>query len=189
MSAARDRLKSFGQGQIPPEKAPLAFRVGTVLAFDQTLTKTGMALVRCNTDQTLTVLQTRMIKPDVPKTLKGNEGTTQKALILHDLLVREKDEWLNEDVALEMPPAGGGLHRSESSLIAQIMVRLVWPEATLIHAKTARSKLLGDPKADKAAVKAWVLETFPTLDKSVGPLNYDTYDAIFIACAHLLEES
>jgi Holliday junction resolvasome RuvABC endonuclease subunit len=185
---AFDRLAKFRPGVIPEGK-PLIEVLderevrfhGVLLCCDQTISKTGWSILRCNTDtQTIVVTDTGMIVTP-PTGIKGYQDYLLRgedlALALQPLI-----EHRNPDVIVhEEPPMGTGLRSPESSLAAAMVIRIVGQQHKIktvsVHSKKAKKHLTGNGNADKKEVREVVLGRVRMLaDKP--RMNYDISDAI-----------
>lgn len=164
------------------------FAEGSVLAFDQTLTKTGWAVVTCAGG--IGVTSGGMLVPRIDTSLKSFEQTLAKAeelgLLLDDLV--GEFYWVDQ-VVHEMPAVHG--HRTESSLMAAREVRRVIAESLsktveAINRQAAYATIVGDRHAPKRVMKEAVERLAPT--RHVERWNQDVSDAAGLALKYLYDK-
>lgn len=172
--------------------APAAedFAFGTVLAFDQTITKTGVALV--DHDYTgIHVRVTNLIKPVAGDHLRGFEQTLTKSLAMERgvcgvlLMLGKVDA-----IVHEMPSVMG--YRIESSLLAAHSVRSMASQHSrgvpvhMVSNQAMRAVLNApDQRDEKKYVKAAVEALVDMSARGPGPWNQDVHDAVGLALTYL----
>jgi hypothetical protein len=137
-----------------------------VLAFDASLSNVGWAVIWAEPDM-VHVSQAGTLRPLEPD--DGYIGTWRRASELrHQLLNSEQFVWhrrARTKTVVEAPPVGGGLHRTESSLIAGMMVWQVFDDVQPVSATHVSSVLLNEPKIlsddRKKRVRAEVIRLIP----------------------------
>lgn len=163
-----------------------ALAQGHVLAFDQTLSNTGMAWV-INDEQGLRAIDCKNLVQTT--TARGHESSIRKALLLHNTLrfdVRESIPGLNaQAVVYEQPPVMG--YRIESSLMAALAVRMVWHEAIGVSNQHAKAIFLGSGQHTKADVKACINDYIPNFMRT-GPWNEHVRDAVLLGMTYLYDQ-
>lgn len=93
---------------------------GRLLAFDQSLSSTGYALITCDNDGAY-IWETGVLK--TTHDLRGHEKTLQRYLeLVHDLDDLVDKVGTVQDIVYETPPVGGRMIRPESSLLAAAAV-------------------------------------------------------------------
>lgn len=159
------------------------FSYGSVLAFDQTLSNTGVAWV-VNDDKGLRALDcTNLVQIDPHK---GHEGTIRKAQMLYSSFSYDMGNSMagrNADVIVYEQPAVVG-HRIESSLLAAFTVRLVWPSAVGIYNQHAKAVLLGPGAKEKKDVRFAVEALIPNWQRT-GAWNQHVHDAVMLGLTYL----
>jgi Holliday junction resolvasome RuvABC endonuclease subunit len=163
-----------------PGIAPLAPRFeGKIACFDQTLSKTGAALLVCRASK-LVPMRSMMFKPTTEE--EGNEANFFKGVELHNAY----RIWLvSHEVALvahESPPVGGGkLMRPESSLMAALALRIACDglglPVVMVRPQDVKKRLTGNAKAEKKDVKLAIEQFIPEVS-DLRPWNQDVSDAI-----------
>lgn len=182
MSSLEEALTGLkATAKAEPGIAPLApIFVGAMACWDQTLSKTGGAIIRVTQSGSIVPMRTIMLEPT--STEEGNEGNFDKVVQLHRhfvaILTRENVKL----VAHESPPVGGGkLMRPESSLMAATALRIACDTlgitVVMYRAQDVKLRLTGDKKASKAEVKAAIERLIPDV-KALKPWNQDVSDAI-----------
>jgi hypothetical protein len=160
-----DDARSQLQGRKPPAKGdPWHFPVlddfaqgVRVLAFDATLSHTGWILFEVS-PRWIIVRYKGCINPVTE--LTGYRGTWEKARHLRAALDSVILQHGSADAhrVVEAPSVGGG-SRTESSLIAGLLVYLDWPRATHdLSATHVSAVLLGDPRVRSAERKVRIRE-------------------------------
>lgn len=205
MEALRERIKESSAGRKRRGRrrvfeAPTVedFAYGWVLAFDQTLTKTGWALVCHNppADATprpvvpgLSIAAGGLIRPEIPA-LRSFEETFAKAEAMGEALGRVIDEhqWVHA-VVHEMPAVIG--HRLESSLMAAREIRRAnhgRRPVSMISRQQAYATLVGAPHTDKAHGTARVNVLIPREQRHTTHWNQDVHDAVLLGLQHLYNQ-
>lgn len=170
---------------------------GQVLCFDQTVTNTGVAILRYDPDcfPGLVVDYTAMLRP--PKDdLKSHEATYARARAVHRQIEAEVAKFRiyasNPRKIIGERPAVTG-HRTESCFLAgYALSHATGGQAELVSNIHAKAVLLGPKakgapawtKADvKRAVEHYVLPPDPGM-----PWNEHVRDAIMLGLAHMFDE-
>lgn len=162
-----------------------------ILAFDQTLGNTGVALLAEDGGDP-SILKTWLIKRPEDG-LKGFAATYARAEALRTSLrhffLREIGYKSITRVVHEMPAAYG--YRTESSLIAGYVLQTVVADLgmkppALIANQHAKKVLTGGPKATKAEVKAAVSAFLP--EDGLKPWNEHTADAAMLGYTYIIDE-
>lgn len=192
--AAVTSKKSRKKAWTPPRAAELGgyegdFAYGLVQAFDQTLTNTGMVIIRSN-EAGVHLLAASMIRPP-ESDLKSIEATYAKSVAI-ELGIRRARHGLAamaDWVVYERPPTGG--MRIESSLMAgREVYRATDGNGVMVdnrHAKvvlTGRAGTRADP-VTKAHVKEAV-ERYLT-PATAMPWNEHVRDAAMLGLVHLFD--
>jgi Holliday junction resolvasome RuvABC endonuclease subunit len=160
----------------PATLADLAY--GSLLAFDQSLTNTGLAYIQ-HDPAGISVL-TEMYQQVVDDA--GHLGSLAKFRMLYDGLSRT--HWAKEhhQVVYEQPVVQG--HRTESILMGAGAVTLIWRSAQPISNQHAKSVIVANHMATKAQVGAAVNALVP---HHLGPWNEHTRDAVLLGLAYLYD--
>lgn len=171
------------------------FGHGTVLAFDQTVTKTGYAVVRHGHDG-LHVLDGNLIVPKAGNHLLGFEQTLVKSVAMEQALnmVLMLVGGSIDVVVHEMPAVTG--YRIESSLLGAHAVRV----ATLNHARgvpvrsvsnQAMRAVLNTPEErhEKKYVGIAVNDLIPRERRTTQRWNQDVHDAVGLALTYLYQKA
>lgn len=172
------------------------FAHGLVQAFDQTLTNTGVVLIKSN-DLGLHLLSTAMIRPpsDVLE-IASTEGNYGRADSIHDGILQHRSGFAAsaDAIVYERPPVKG--MRIESILLAGREVhRATGGRAVMVDNRHAKKLLIGragtrQNPVTKAHVKEMVeayLEP-PAQQGKLMPWNEHVRDACMLALAWLLDE-
>jgi Holliday junction resolvasome RuvABC endonuclease subunit len=172
------------------------FADGVVLAFDQTLTKTGWAVI-WKWDGKFKIDDGGLIQPTIPLDLKGFEQTFAKAEHLGEGIgnvIKYHFSYV-DGVVHEMPSVQG--NRIESSLMAAREIRreLAKEQArrcgdTRIHLamygrQQAYSVITGNPHSPKKRMSEEVNRLFPSDMRSTTHWNQDVHDAVGLALLDL----
>lgn len=170
------------------------FGLGTVLAFDQTATKTGFAVVRHGHDG-LYVLDGNLVETKAGEGLVGFEQTLRKSVAMEQALSRVV-MLLGASVDAivhEMPAVSG--YRIESSLLGAHAVRM----AALAHARgvpvrtisnQAMRAVLNAPEQrdEKRYVGIAVDALIPRQQRTTKRWNQDVHDAVGLALTYLYQK-
>jgi hypothetical protein len=195
--AARTRLRATRQAapQRPVWQPPGwddLFQRRVIIAFDASLVNTGWVLFRAWLAG-VDVIGHGTIRPVTEET--GYMATWERARQLEAALWDEslvircmRDE--ETLMAVEAPPVGGGLHRTESSLIAGLTV---WRQApgkcAVVSATHVSAVLLGEPgirsRKRKPAIKAAVARYVP--DSSGRGWTEHERDALSVGLTRLFD--
>ena len=167
---------------------------GQLLCFDQTLSNTGVAILRYDPDNGLSVDYTALLSADTGE--KSHEGTYAKARVMERQIDREIARFRlyganPRRIVFERPPVSG--FRSESSLMAGYAVsRYGGDQASMVANNHMKAVLLGPKakgapawtKADvKRAVETYVLPPEPGM-----PWNEHVRDAVALGLTYLYDE-
>lgn len=168
------------------------FRSGTqILAFDQTLSNCGWALI--NTEEGLSVVASSTIRPPHLGSVKGFEATFAKAVVLAreiaDTLATLGGQF--EYAVLELPSVVG--YRTESSLAAALTICVEMDRQGLgmpqmVSRQAAGALLVGDRHASKAESSAFVNDLLPDHPVGTGCWTEHVRDACFVGLETLYEE-
>jgi hypothetical protein len=188
---ARRRLQARKTAPARPPWRPLVaadLQPGVrVLAFDASLANVGWALAWAEPDK-VHVSAHGTIRPKARD--DGYMGTWRRAAELRAALLGDGLFYAHarsgSPVGVEAPVVGGG-HRTESSLVAGLMVWQTFDEVQVVSATHVSAVLLGDSKIKSAerkpAVKAAVCRLVP---EAAGPdWNEHGRDAVSVAVTML----
>jgi hypothetical protein len=178
----------------PPTLADFAH--GIVQAFDQSLSNTGMALVKSN-ESGLHVLATAMIRPpaDVQE-LKGYTGNLAKADSQYAGMLRARTGFAaNADVTIGEHPPVKGQRMDSITLAGRELHRATAGRVVFMDNRHAKAVIVGragtkERPVTKAHVKEAV-EAYVTKPEDKGlhsPWNEHTRDAVLLALAWLYDE-
>lgn len=161
----------------PATRGDLAF--GKILAYDQTLTKTGYAYI--DHSENGLWAQTGMLTQFTDDA--GHMGSIDKFKMLHESLA--DSHWADTFIPtiFETPPVQG--YRIESSLMAAAAICLVYPNAIPISNQHAKSVIVANHMATKAQVGAAVNNL---VTDHLGPWNEHTRDAVMLGLAYLYDQ-
>lgn len=160
-----------------------------ILAFDQSLTHCGWALV--NTEEDITVPDSGTIRaPILGSSVRGFQATMAKSIPL----ARKVADLLNhlygqfEQTVLEMPSVAG--YRTESSLIAAVTIcveldRLGLEQPVLVSRQSAGAKLCGNRMAYKKESSELVNRLVAHHPSGTGQWTEHVRDAVFVGLTHL----
>lgn len=172
-----------------PVLADLAY--GTVLAFDQTYSKTGFVVLSHRPSGLVVHRKGKLVEPPLPD-LKGFADTIQRSVWMteriHNVIQEVTLDHPTLQIAHEMPAAHG--HRIESSLIGAIAVnlaceRLRLRKPTMIGKQHVAAVLCPpDDRGGKPAIKR---ATMRYLDTNTREWVEDTRDALAIALTYLYD--
>lgn len=159
-----------------------------VLAFDQTLSHCGMALVSAQGGVPL-VRFAGELRPQVDPALTSFERTYAKALALRGLL-REPEPVTAmacaDIIVYEMPAVGG--YRTESSLLAGYVVRQFAHESGLpvaMVSNTSMRALIAPVSEGKAPIARAIDALVPEGRRYARSWNEHVRDAVGLALTHL----
>lgn len=175
----------------PPTVAD--FRIESqILAFDQTLSNCGWALLNTD-DGTLNVPESGTIKPPTLGGQKGFEATLAKAVPLASRIQHVLNMQFGrfEEVVLELPAVVG--YRTESSLIAAVMIcveldRMGCKQPEFVSRQAAGSVLVGDRHASKAESSRFVNDLVSEHPTGPGCWTEHVRDACFVGMKFLYQE-
>ena len=189
--AVRGRRKVF---RLPE---PEDFRPGTVLAFDQTLTKTGWVLLS-NGPLGLEIVAGGLLRPIVDPTLTSFTETLAKAVSMQHqyvitlswhCLAGGNPDYRPEAIVHEMPAVMG--YRTESSLGAAIALHIAAENLDLLDRVHMLSKqrayghLVGVYPTEKKYVTTAVNRLIPKDRRWTSAWNQDVHDAALLGLDHL----
>lgn len=175
----------------PPTAAD--FRIESqILAFDQTLSNCGWALLSTK-GGALTVRDSGTIKPPTLNGQKGFEATLAKAVPLASRIqhVLNLNHGLFEEVVLELPAVVG--YRTESSLIAAVMIcveldRMGCKQPEFVSRQAAGTILVGNRHATKAESSQFVNNLIIGHPTGPGCWTEHVRDACFVGMKFLYQE-
>ena len=160
--------------------------IGPVLAFDQSLSRTGWALMDC--------LHPYVHDRGLLTTSPGDETSIEGSLVRATALEEEIDHlvWRLDApglmIAHEAPAVAGW--RTDSSLLVALAIRIIARRRKLplhmVYAQHAKRRMTGNANADKPEVKVALEEMWPHL-KGTRPWNNDIRDAVLIGILALEE--
>lgn len=167
---------------------------GQLLCFDQTLTSTGVAILRYDPDYGIGVDYTTVLSARTD--LESHEGTYAKAKDIEELVGREIARFRlysanPRRIVYERPPVTG--FRTESSLLAGYAVaKHGGDQASMVSNNHMKAVLLGPkPKSAPAWTKAHVkaaVETYVLPPEPGMPWNEHTRDAVALGLTYLYDE-
>lgn len=161
----------------PVKIASLATDV-PVLAFDQSLSHTGWVLTVLHNTGRAEVLDRGTFKmTDIVE--KGHEGSLLRGVQLQTLLSHSRNDVV-DDVVYETPPVRG--YRIESSLLAALAVRVVYPGAVGVQRQRAISLFL---PMEKRSEKKHTIEVVERFTGRADRWNEHERDAFLLAMAYL----
>jgi hypothetical protein len=161
--------------------------VGSILAFDQTLSNTGFVILEAR----LVIRHVGMISPaDTGE--KGHLDNLLKAQAIFakamEIVAMAKQHAPNLRIVHETPPItgkGARMSRPESSLLAAHSIRLAAHlqgvhDIHMIGAQAVKSRFTGDRNADKKVMHDVLYREFPEI-RERKPNNDNTRDALGLA--------
>lgn len=164
---------------------------GWVLSFDQAIAHTGWVKMRGD-ERGYIVQATGHIKTEVGDR-QGFSDTFRRVDEMEAEIAGVIDKWLGSGVLVyEMPAVFG--KRTDSSLQAATVVRVLAKRAgvampMMVNGQQVKTRITGNPKADKAAIRAGVHRLVPGLGTmNLKPLNEHVYDAMAQAITVICEE-
>jgi Holliday junction resolvasome RuvABC endonuclease subunit len=159
-----------------------------VLAFDATLSHTGWVLLDAM-GGVITVLAKGVINPQTSQV--GYLATWEKAHNLRGALMgmRLLTSGRLYRAVVEAPSVGGG-HRTESSLIAGLMVSLEEPEVVAVSATRVSKVMLGDARVRKEERKPRIREAVVRLIPEAAGRGWNEHirDAAATGLTHLYDQ-
>lgn len=174
----------------PPEKEPVVFKHGTVLAFDQSIANTGWVLLESDKEG-IWVRDCGSLAVPPEGYPKGHAGTLLRAdhlAVLAGPVLRIPVT----TVVHETPPvATGKMSRPESSLVSAAVIRqaALREGHTVVMVSNQHSKkvIAGNGNADK---KAWhaAMEQMPWHHFGTKPTNEGQRDAMCLGLTWLIEK-
>jgi Holliday junction resolvasome RuvABC endonuclease subunit len=175
----------------PP--TPADFRIESqILAFDQTLSNCGWALVNTEGGK-VTIPESGTIKPPTLNGQKGFEATLAKAVPLASRIqhVLNGQYGRFEEVVLELPAVVG--YRTESSLIAAVMIcveldRMGCKQPEFVSRQAAGTVLVGDRHASKTESSRFVNDLITEHPTGTGCWTEHVRDAVFVGAKYLYVE-
>jgi hypothetical protein len=191
--AAKGTRKPSKKAWEPPTAEDFAH--GTVLAFDQTVTKSGFAMVRSGHDG-LWVVGGDLLVPKAGERLTGFEQTLVKAVAMHRAITLATILLGGSVDAIvhEMPAVQG--YRIESSLMAAMSVRIAAGESArgvpifMVSNQSMRAILNHpDERYEKKHVGIAIDTLIPRERRTVKRWNQDVHDAVGLALAHLYQKA
>lgn len=205
METLRERIKEAsagkkrGRNKVWTEPQVEDFAQGWVLAFDQTLTKTGwVVLVNNRTDEyagkwLFPGLQIRaggVLRPEKNESLRSFEETLAKAEAMANAIesVIEHYSWVNA-IVHEMPSVAG--HRVESSLMAAREIRRINAgrrPVVMISRIAAYATLTGGGTFEKKHMTEAVNRLIPPENRTTERWTQDVHDAAGVALKYLYDK-
>lgn len=173
---------------VQPTLDDLAY--GTVLAFDQTITKTGFCLLSHRPSGLVVHDRGKMVEVAVPD-LKGFADTLQRATWMaqriRNLILSGKAEHTTMVVVHEMPAVVG--HRLESSQMAALGVSLACEERYVPRVMVSKQHVAAVlcPPDDRYGKPAITRATCQFLDTKGRDWNQDSRDALALALTYLYD--
>ena len=175
-----------------PEVADFAPEV-QILAFDQTLSNCGWALINTE-DDSITVPDSGTLRPPaIGRDLKGFEATFTKSVFLaRDIRKLLREQYGRyEQVVLELPSVYG--YRTESSLVAAVTICLTLDEQgerfpTFVSRQSAGAALAGDRNASKKMSSEVVNRLVSERPFRTGTWTEHVRDAVFVGLRNLYRE-
>jgi Holliday junction resolvasome RuvABC endonuclease subunit len=176
----------------PPTLA--SFRLGSVIAFDQAVAKTGIVALAMR-QIGLQVVEAALIR--TPEVTQGHEDTLQRAMLMCDRYVAflrryDPEEW---GVVNELPPHGRQVAmRPESSWLAALALRHAVARTghhlmPMVGATTHKKQTSGNHAAKKAAHHEVLMKwAGPMVMDSSRVTNQDLRDAFSIALTTLMRD-
>lgn len=167
------------------------FAYGTVLAFDQTYSKTGFVVLSHRPSGLKVHRKGKIVEPPLPD-LKGFADTIQRSVWMteriHNLIQETLLEHPTAQIAHEMPAAHG--HRIESSLIGAIAIhlaceRLPRPKPAMVAKQHVAAVLC--PPSDRGGKPAIKRAVNRYIDTSTRDWVEDSRDALAIALTYLYD--
>lgn len=188
---AEGRNRKVSPAFRPPTAAD--FRIESqILAFDQTLSNCGWALINTK-DGKMIVRESGTIKPPVLTGQKGFEATLAKAVPLASRIQHVLNMQFGrfEEVVLELPAVVG--YRTESSLIAAVMIcveldRMGCKQPEFVSRQAAGTVLVGDRHASKAESSRFVNDLITEHPTGSGCWTEHVRDAVFVGAKYLYVE-
>jgi Holliday junction resolvasome RuvABC endonuclease subunit len=183
------RFKEEAQPPTPRRPKEVYRFVGTVLVFDQTISKTGWAFGVSREDR-FEVRATGVFLTDM--LASGHEDNLRRAVRCYRQYKALLQSFVPDMIVHEMPPISNAYVRGDSSLVAAVAVRLAHDETfssipiRMVSAQHAKKVLTGNAKASKAEVKFEVLKLADCLAQ-MKPLNQDVTDAVALALVAINE--
>lgn len=174
---------------------PDDFFHGCVMAFDQSLSATGVVVLVNDGVEGLRVLWAGTVRTKTTEGLGGHEENLERALdIRHRYTEVLNNRWIKDmSVVHEMVPVGGPLRSPESSLLAAVALRIAaedlgCPLEPSVAPKRHRKAICGNANAKKPEAHR-ALTNLATLLPIGGyslVTNEATRDALAIGLTHLL---
>lgn len=181
----RGKRKDF----TPVEASELAY--GSVLAFDQSLTKTGWVQMK-NYPKGLRIYRGGVLFPHYERSLKGFEATFAKDISVDSQISRiiSGASGQVEAVVHEMPAVMG--YRLESSLMAAAAIRRAaaknWLPVVMVSRQRAYSTFVGSAYAEKSEGTRAVNALFPAHRRETERWTQDVHDAVLLGLTYLYEK-
>jgi Holliday junction resolvasome RuvABC endonuclease subunit len=171
-------------------------RTGVVLAFDQSLARTGWALLDASTTgQTMKVLKVGML-PTEPGDVTGFEDSFQRGVALYEMASSLISEHVPSVVVHEMPAVQRGQSRNrEAPFVSAMAIRCACyttrSKVVMLNAQHVRKRLVGSAKAEKKDVRESLIG-FQILEgvtrSELDYWNSDVFDAMALAVVYATQE-
>lgn len=169
---------------------------GRILAFDQSLARTGWALADANAQtQALKVCEVGML-PTEPGDVTGFEDSFSRGVELYrnsSALIQQHEPSI---VVHEMPAVRRERSRNqEAPFVSAMAVRcaasLTRTDIAMVNAQHVKKRLTGNAKADKKDVRAFLIDSPLVEGVTRTELDYwntDVFDAMALAVVYATQE-
>lgn len=178
------RPRKVKEEWVPPTLADLAS--GRILAFDQTINKTGFAMFGVK-DGTFVEWEHGTLRVEADPLWTGHLDTLYRARMMSKEIRQVVNTWarLGPVVVHELPAVHG--YRTESSLLAAHAIQMACEEEGLRYIAVAnqhmKKVMIDNSGVSKAEVKKAVL----ALTGASGSWNQDNADALALGCTYLYD--
>lgn len=176
-----------GSPMVPLKILDIRYK-GKIIAFDQSLSKTGYVVLsnlpKTYMDTEFKFEQTGML--NAKDDLKGHEKTLDRGMDLFWEIQDVCKAHRPDAVIFETPPAGGKMSRPESSLLAALTIRLAaiienpFVKLHMMSRQKAAKRWTGNGNADKKVVRAALeaLMDYHHIERLSGYWNEHVFDAL-----------
>lgn len=185
------KLSDFRTEGVPEAEPTPALAEATVLSFDQTIRRTGWVLLDCD-GRGVVVRQRGTLRTEATgqsgwaSTFADADTQAHQITGLFRLLILSPQSV----VVHEMPAVAGG-HRTESSSLAAMAIRMRAADwnipVAMISAQMAKNEVFGYVGAGKAKVAA-ALKAKSWITYQETPHNEHEYDALALAVTYLIKK-